>query len=240
MVRKYIPDTITSLNLLCGVIGVVFAFGGRFDVAFYMMLAGAVFDFCDGLAARVLGAYSDMGRELDSLADVVTFGVLPSMMLMNLMKVCSFSESASLWCYVPLLIAVFSGLRLARFNVDERQHNGFIGLPTPACAVICGSLCCFVVFEPDGFLCSLVAGNVFVPVLSVVLSALLVCGIPMFSMKFSRDDSRTLRMKRWLFAVNCALCAVIVLIVGLHWSLAVLLAFAVYICMNVAFAILKV
>lgn len=238
MIRKHIPNAITSLNLLCGVIGVVFAFKGRFDLAFYLMLCGAVFDFCDGLAARALGAYSPMGKELDSLADVVTFGVLPSVMLFNLMRACSFGESV--FCWIPLIIAVFSGLRLAKFNVDERQHSSFLGLPTPACAVICGALCCFVAFEPAGFLCSLVAGPVFIPVLSAVLSALLVCELPMFSMKFSRDDSSILKKKRIAFAVNCALCIAIVLITGYHWSLAVLLAFTVYICMNLAFAILKI
>lgn len=238
MIKKYIPDFITSMNLLCGVVGVVFAFRGRFDYAFYAMLAGAVFDFCDGLAARALDAYSDLGKELDSLADVVTFGVLPSVMFINLMKACSFSET--FWCWVPVCIAVFSGIRLAKFNVDERQHDSFLGLPTPACAIICGSLCYFTAFEPDGFLCSLVAGPVFIPVISVVLSALLVCELPMFSMKFSGKDTAILKRKRLAFAVNCLFCVAIVLIVGLNWSLAVLLAFVVYILMNVAFALFKV
>lgn len=238
MIKKYIPDFITSMNLLCGVVGVVFAFRGRFDVAFPVMLLGAVFDFLDGLAARALDAYSDLGKELDSLADVVTFGVLPSVMLFNLMKACTFSDS--IWCWIPLVIAVFSGVRLAKFNVDDRQHSSFLGLPTPACAMICGSLCYFVAFEPDGFLCSLVSGNVFIPVLSVVLSALLVCDLPMFSMKFSREDGPVLKRKRIAFAVNCVLCAAIVVIVGLNWSLAVLLAFTVYVLMNVAFALLKI
>lgn len=238
MIKKYIPDFITSMNLLCGVVGVVFAFRGRFDYAFYAMLAGAVFDFCDGLAARALDAYSDLGKELDSLADVVTFGVLPSVMFINLMKACSFSET--FWCWVPVCIAVFSGIRLAKFNVDERQHDSFLGLPTPACAIICGSLCYFTAFEPDGFLCSLVAGPVFIPMISVVLSALLVCELPMFSMKFSGKDTAILKRKRLAFAVNCLFCVAIVLIVGLNWSLAVLLAFVVYILMNVAFALFKV
>lgn len=238
MVRKYIPDFITSLNLLCGVVGIVFAFKGRFEYAFYSMLAGAVFDFCDGLAARTLHAYSDLGKELDSLADVVSFGVLPSVMLLNLMKICSFRDGV--WCWIPLIIAVVSGIRLAKFNVDDRQHSSFLGLPTPACAMICGSLCCFVAFEPDSFLCSLVAGPVFIPVLSVILSALLVCELPMFSFKFSKADSHLLKRKRIFFAVNCALCLVVVLVTGQHWTLAVLLSFIVYILMNVAFAVFKV
>lgn len=238
MIKKFIPDFITSLNLLCGTLGITFAFGGRLDVAFLLMLCGALFDFCDGLAARALGAYSDLGKELDSLADVVTFGVLPSVMLMELMRACSFSDG---WlCFIPLSIAVFSGIRLAKFNVDDRQHSSFLGLPTPACAMLCGSLCCFVAFEPSGFLCYLVAGPVFVPVLSVVLSILLVCELPMFSLKFSRDDSRNLKFKRLAFAVNCVLCVAIVLLTGQHISLALMLALLVYVAMNVVFALFKI
>ena len=104
--KQHIPNAITSMNLLCGVLGVIAALEGRFDWAFYLMLAGAVFDFCDGLAARALKVVSSTGKELDSLSDVVTFGVLPSVMLYELMRVCTFSNS--IWCYVPLLIAVFS------------------------------------------------------------------------------------------------------------------------------------
>ena len=138
------------MNLLCGVIGVVLAFKGKVDFAFYLMIAGSVFDFCDGLSARALGAYSDMGKELDSLADIVTFGVLPSVMLYNVSHVCMWGES---WiCWTPLLITVFSGLRLAKFNVDERQHMSFVGLATPACAMICGSLCYFVIHGQSSFL----------------------------------------------------------------------------------------
>ena len=130
---------ITSLGLACGVVGVVFALEGRIWLAFPLMLAASVFDFCDGLAARALDAYSDLGKELDSLSDMVSFGVLPAVMLYNLMKTCTFSSSA--WCLVPLLLAVFSGLRLAKFNVDPRQHRSFVGLPTPVAALLCGSLC---------------------------------------------------------------------------------------------------
>lgn len=237
-VKNHIPNAITSMNLLCGLVGVVFAFKGRPEIAFMLMLAAAVFDFLDGLAARLLHAYSPMGKELDSLSDLVSFGVLPSVMLYNMMKVCSFSETV--WCYFPLIIGLFSGLRLAAFNVDERQARSFIGLPTPAAAILVGALCRFVAFEPDSFLCGWIAGPVFGPVLSVIVAALLVSGIPMFSMKFSKDDSRVLRNKRLAFAVNCALCLLIVILTGLDWSLALMLAFTVYILMNVAFAIFKI
>ena len=110
--KKYIPDAITSMNLICGLVGVMFAVNGKLDLAFYMMLAAAVADFLDGFFARLLNAYSDFGKELDSLCDLVSFGVLPSVMLWSLMKTCMFGEN--LLCYVPLVIALFSALRLAK------------------------------------------------------------------------------------------------------------------------------
>ena len=145
IIRKAIPDIITSLNLLCGVLGVMFTFNGRPDIAFCMMLAAAVFDFLDGLAARALDAYSDIGKELDSLCDVVSFGVLPALMLYRTMVDLT---GAGVFCCLPLILAVFSALRLAKFNIDERQHGSFLGLPTPASAMICGALCCYVFMEP--------------------------------------------------------------------------------------------
>lgn len=198
------------------------------------MIAAAVFDFCDGFAARLLNAYSDMGKELDSLADLVSFGVLPSIMLHRLMVTCTFTET---WvCYIPLIIAVFSGLRLAKFNVDDRQHSSFLGLPTPACAMICGSLCYFVAYEPLSWLATICGSNlIFIPVLSVVLSLLLVSELPMFSMKFSREDSKLLRYKRLSLLFNVILIIAIVAIMRVNWSLAVLLIFVVYVLMNLAF-----
>ena len=236
--KQHIPNAVTSMNLLCGVLGVMAALEAHFDWAFYLMLAGAVFDFCDGLTARALKAYSPMGKELDSLADMVTFGVLPSVMLYELMRVCTFSNS--FWCYVPLVIAVFSGLRLAKFNIDDRQHTSFLGLPTPACAMVCGSLCYFVAHDMQTFLATWASGFVFIPLLSVVLAALLVCELPMFSMKFSREDGPLVKRKRIIFGINALLVAAIVVSLQLNWSLAVLLIFLVYILMNLAFALFKV
>ena len=232
--KRHIPNAITSMNLLCGVLGVIAALETRFDWAFYWMLAGAVFDFCDGLVARALKVASPLGKELDSLSDLVTFGVLPAVMLYEMMRVCTFS--ASVWCYVPLVIAVASALRLAKFNLDERQHHSFLGLPTPACAMICGSLCYFLSHDLQTFLVTWASGYVFLPLLSVVLSALLLSEIPMFAMKFSREDGRLVWRKRILFAVNALLCVAIVFSMGLNWSLAVLLVFGVYILMNLIFA----
>ncbi len=116
--RQEVPNTITSMNLLCGVLGVIASLNGRLELAFVLMIVAAAFDFCDGLAARLLKAYSEIGKELDSLADDVSFGVLPAVML--------FSVSGTdivVLKYLPLLLAVFSALRLAKFNLDERHHR---------------------------------------------------------------------------------------------------------------------
>lgn len=236
--RKHIPDCITSMNLLFGIIGVVFAFKGRIDLAFPLMLAAAVADFFDGAAARMLDAYSDLGKELDSLADLVSFGVLPSVMLYNLSKVCMFGEDWS--CWIPLVICLASGLRLAKFNIDTRQASGFLGLPTPACAMLCASLCYYVAADPACFLASWCAGRVFIPLLSVCLSALLVSEIPMFSFKFHKDDSGILKKKRAAFACLVLAAVLLVVVCRLNWSLAVLLSLAAYIVKNIVYAIAKI
>ena len=239
-IRKYIPDFITSLNLLCGALGIVCAMDGRVDLAFCLMLAAAVFDFLDGLAARLLGAYSELGKELDSLSDVVSFGVLPSLMLVQMMRACSFSNS--LVCLVPLLLAVFSGLRLAKFNVDERQHESFLGLPTPLCAIMAGSMAYFVAVHPSTFLSTWASGPVFVPVLVLVLCALLVSEIPMFSFKFGggkASDSK-MKTKRIAMLIASALVIATVAVLKLNWSLAVRLICTVYIIKNCIYAVFKV
>ncbi|MBO4446923.1 MAG: CDP-diacylglycerol--serine O-phosphatidyltransferase [Bacteroidales bacterium] len=238
-IKKHIPNAITSLNLLCGTVALVFAFKGRFDIAFPLMLLASVFDFCDGLAARLLHAYSPMGKELDSLADMVSFGVLPAVMLYKLMLTCNFGENPlSLVC---LLLAVFSGLRLAKFNVDERQTESFLGLPTPASALLCGSLCYFVAYSPASFLAFWCAGQIFLPLLTAALCALLVCELPMFSMKLGTGSAdKTLKWKRIIFAVLVVLVVIFTFATGQNWSLAVFLSFTLYIVKNLVYAIFRI
>jgi len=180
---KHIPNTITSMNLLCGALGVIFTFQFRFDLAFILMLAAAICDFFDGFAARLLKAYSDIGKELDSLADMVSFGLLPALMLHRYMIMTGLTGIAA---YIPLLICIFSALRLAKFNVDDRQSENFLGLATPACAMWCGSA---VYFYSCGQVTplSLIQNEWFLPAVSVILSLLLVSEIPMFSMKLRKD-----------------------------------------------------
>lgn len=135
--KRIIPDALTCSNLLCGGISVFLATQGAFIWAFVFILVGAVFDFFDGLSARWLKVPSPIGIQLDSLADDITFGLAPSMMLF-----CWLKPILGWWAVLALLMAAFSAIRLAKFNVDERQHSSFIGLATPANALFWGALCC--------------------------------------------------------------------------------------------------
>ena len=134
--KRIIPDAITSCNLLCGSVAVFLASQGAFIWAFVFILAGACFDFFDGLSARALKAPSPIGIQLDSLSDDITFGLAPAMMLF-----CWLKPILGWWAGIALLMAAFSALRLAKFNVDERQHDSFIGLATPANAIFWGGIC---------------------------------------------------------------------------------------------------
>lgn len=222
------------MNALCGTVGVVFALQGRPDVAFLLMLAASVFDFCDGLAARLLHAYSPMGKELDSISDMVSFGVLPSVILYETMVLGGNNAVVAL---IPLILAVFSALRLAKFNVDERQGTDFIGVATPTSAIICGSLGYYVYSAPGSILASWCAGPWFLPVLALVLSALLVSEIPMFGMKVA-PGHKLLDAKRIVFLALSFAAIILIAVLHLNWSLAVLAIFTIYIVENLILAVI--
>ena len=228
--RKHIPNTITSMNLLCGAMGVIFTLEGRPCLGFPLMLLAAVFDFCDGLAARLLDAYSPIGKQLDSLADMVSFGVLPSVMLLQAMGMQPYR-------YICLFLAVMSALRLAKFNVDERQDTDFIGVATPTAAMICGSLCYLVSTGTVPWIQNLAVSPWFLPAVAVVLGLLLVSEIPMFGMKIKKGH-RLLDTKRIVFLFLIVAAIVVTVALGLNWSVAVLLVFVSYIVENLILAIL--
>ena len=182
--RKHIPNTITCSNLLSGCVATMFAFEGAYQYAFAFIIAGAVFDFFDGLTARALKVSSPIGKELDSLADVVTFGFAPAAMVFSWLRECADTHldmlPAFAMPFLAFLLVAFSALRLAKFNVDERQTSSFIGLPTPANALFWGALVLgshdLVVVNPYGWMLVLA--------LVLLFSYLLVAEIPMFSLKF--------------------------------------------------------
>ena len=226
---KQIPNCITSMNLLCGALGVIAVFKGWLDLAFYLMLAGAIFDFCDGFAARLLKAYSPMGKELDSLADLITFGFLPSIMLYKCMDL---YHPGEWFCYIPLIIVVFSALRLAKFNIDERQSENFIGLATPACAMICGSFAVISYLDINNIVGAFTESTWMIPAGSAILSLLLVSEIPMFSMKFKKGAASELKWMRLTFIAVAVIALIVTIILGQHFSHAVLFIFLAYIIIN--------
>ncbi len=183
-IPKYIPNTITCLNLVSGCMAITMALSSNLYGALLWIIVASVFDFTDGLAARLLHAYSALGKELDSLSDIVSFGVAPGMALLVLLKqaseVIGLTGVPSYLPYFAFVIPVFSGLRLAKFNIDKRQTTSFIGMPVPAHALLWGSLACtlqpYVAIHASTLLyCGIL--------LAVVTSFLLVSELPMFSMK---------------------------------------------------------
>ena len=186
VITRCIPNTLTCGNLVSGCIATVSALGGDTKVALIWIIVGAVFDFFDGMSARLLGVSSPIGKELDSLADDVTFGVAPATMVFTELSVMEYpSALAPVAAYIPFfayVMAAFSALRLAKFNLDTRQTTSFIGLPTPANALFWGSL---LVSQTD-----IVESSPWMTVgmllMVCVSSWLMVSEIPMFALKFKQ------------------------------------------------------
>ena len=186
-IKKHLPNAITCANLFSGCVGVVFAIQNNLIVAAYAVFLAAIFDFFDGFAARVLKSFSGIGKDLDSLADVVSFGVLPSAILFQM-----FSQAPPIPHLSPylnfsaFLIAVFSMLRLAKFNSDTRQAEIFIGLPTPANAILIASLPFVIDQYPR--LSQYILNPYGLSAFAVVMCALLVAELPLLSLKFKSRD----------------------------------------------------
>ena len=176
---KHIPNTLTCLNLISGMAGIYFVLEGHISYGAYFILIAAFFDFFDGFAARMLKVSSDIGKELDSLADLVTFGVLPTFIIFRMMMDIS---TESYLPYISFLIGVLSAVRLAKFNVDTRQSERFIGLPTPANALFLSTLP-FLALYAD-WVAQLILNIYFLAALSVVMSLLLVAELPLIALKF--------------------------------------------------------
>ena len=225
IVTKHIPNTLTSCNLISGCIAIVFALSANYTMALTFIVVGAVFDFFDGMSARLLGVSSPIGKELDSLADVVTFGVAPSSMIYSLLLTLSksgWNETLAFAIpYVAFVMAAFSALRLAKFNLDERQTTSFIGLPTPANALFWGALIVGNenVFDENSYYIYLLIILVFVS------SWLLVAEIPMFALKFKHWGWRDNKVK-YVFLISCL---PILLIFGIS-GISVIIAW--YICLS--------
>jgi CDP-diacylglycerol--serine O-phosphatidyltransferase len=181
--KKHIPNAITCCNLLCGCFSVYFSMQLNEQMAAILIFSALVLDFCDGLAARALQAYSEIGKELDSLADVVSFGVAPAFILINMFTYHSgFVDPSLAWLkYFSFLVPVFAALRLAKFNVDTRQKEMFMGLPSPSPGIFIASLP--LISLTDGFLKPYLMSPWVLVAVIVFLSAMMVSEVPLFSFK---------------------------------------------------------
>lgn len=219
--KKHIPNAITLCNLICGCIAVRYAFADKFMASLLFIVIGALFDFFDGFAARKLNVVSPIGKELDSLADVITFGFAPTSMVFALLTSyihgyaadANFLVSTSYVKYVnaiAFLIAAFSALRLAKFNTDDRQTHSFIGLPTPANALLLASIVITAsnhmpLFQAiGGQTGGNLVGIIFLGAVSVVSSFLLVSEIPFFALKFKNFGWADNKV-RFIFLITSAI-----------------------------------
>lgn len=237
-IKKHIPNFITSLNLVCGTIAILFLMQNQVAFASVMVFVAAVFDFFDGLAARLLHVKSEIGKQLDSLADMVSFGLVPGIILYRLLEHFTRIQSGDFWILLPfvsILIPVFSALRLAKFNIDTRQDESFIGVPTPATALFIASLDApfglYAHMSQFPFL-GFAANPLFLGGTALFFSAMMVAEIPLFSLKF----------KTWAFKGNEIRYTLIILAIGLlvMFSVAALsLIIVIYILLSLINNILR-
>ncbi|EEI89576.1 putative CDP-diacylglycerol-serine O-phosphatidyltransferase [Sphingobacterium spiritivorum ATCC 33300] len=200
--KKYIPNTLTCLNLFSGCVGVLFALKGEFQYTFYCVLFSGICDFFDGMAARALHVKSTIGKELDSLADMISFGFLPGAVIYFLLK--EINTEMSLLPYLAFVMTVFSGLRLAKFNVDERQSTDFIGLNTPMNTFYIISLPFIAQIYPE-----IIMNNVFLLITVAVSSTLLVSELRLFSMKLSSLSWKVNQFKYLFLILSVVLLALL-------------------------------
>lgn len=210
---RHIPNTITCCNLVSGCVATLFAVAGNIEMALTFIVIGAVFDFFDGFAARLLRVSSPIGKELDSLADVVTFGVVPATIVYHTFQTLISGLDGTLAVLLPYaayLIAAFSALRLAKFNLDTRQTTSFIGLPTPANALFWGA---FIIGFGDMFQNQSWAVWLILA-LTLLSSMVLVAEIPMFALKFKYFGVKENAL-RYFFLLTSALIILFLQVKGL-------------------------
>ncbi len=225
--KKHIPNLLTMLNLFSGCVAIFHANTGNFKFVFIWLCIAAIFDFFDGFAARLLHVSSPIGKELDSLADVVSFGVAPAMALFFLIKTLLPVQEIALYGrelllpFVAFLLPMFSALRLAKFNLDERQTTHFIGLPTPANAFFWSSFCYAYQAIPTSPIFSI---YIIVPLI-ILFSCLLISGIPMFSLKVKKLNPK-------MVMLQVLLLILVVLLVSFFGVIGVSVAIVAYVIVS--------
>jgi CDP-diacylglycerol---serine O-phosphatidyltransferase len=216
-IKRHIPNALTCTNLLCGCFGILNVFRGDLETASYLIGLALICDWLDGFVARLLHVSSPIGKELDSLADMVTFGVLPAFMMLNLLE-----GSCDGYCttgifgfhkpYIAFGLAIFSALRLAKFNIDTRQSDSFIGVPTPANGMIVASLPLINIFQPE-YKAIFINYNV-LTFYCIIMSYLLVAELPLFALKFKNFSWKTNQIK-YVFLIFSVLLLILLKFVAI-------------------------
>ncbi|MGY3090076.1 CDP-diacylglycerol--serine O-phosphatidyltransferase [Hymenobacter sp. UYAg731] len=182
--KRHLPNAVTCLNLLCGCLALTNIFAGRLEIGAWFVAAAAAADFADGLLARALRVSSAIGKDLDSLADMVSFGVVPGAIFFELLTRSVGAGGLPEWApYFGFAVSIFSALRLAKFNNDTRQTTSFIGLPTPACTLVVASLPLILAYDQFG-IAPIILNPWLLLGLTALLSGLLVAELPLFALKF--------------------------------------------------------
>ena len=220
---KHIPNLLTISNLICGCIALYFTFQGELVFTAYLIGLAAIFDFMDGAAARLLNVSSPIGKELDSLADMVSFGLVPGSVVFHLLEEGALSQ----YSFIGLVIPIFSAYRLAKFNVDEDQNENFIGLPTPANCLVFISIPLITTFNSDSTIAYLVEIPEILLIITVLLSLALVSKINMFSLKFKNFKYKDNKLRFFLIMMS------IILLTWLEFS-AIPIIVMLYILMSIA------
>ena len=220
---SWIPNFITSMNLVSGSLAVFLGIEGELGWAAFLIIAAAVFDFLDGMSAHLLKSYSDIGKQLDSLADLVSFGLAPAAILMSMLQlsmfginlpITSISASPLQWIllFSVVLIPVAGAFRLAKFNIDTRQGESFLGLPIPSNALFFASLALIIEFSHNPVIMKIILNRFNLVTVLVLFSALMLSEIPMFSLKFKHLKWQG-NQTRFLFI---ALCLILLITLKLY------------------------
>ncbi|MFH0894172.1 MAG: CDP-diacylglycerol--serine O-phosphatidyltransferase [Bacteroidota bacterium] len=217
-IKTLIPNFITSLNLICGCLAIGFAMTGRMEQASYLIFLGAVFDFFDGFVARLLNVKSAFGKELDSLADLITFGVAPGVILFTLIYPGYVAKDLEFVAFIAFLFPLCAGLRLAKFNTDSNQTHYFVGMPSPAAGIFVASLplVCKQAVESlrviDIKMNHIILNNEWLTIIFVVVSLLMIVPLPLMALKFQNFKLKD-NLFRYLFLISS-----LVLLIIFYWA----------------------
>ncbi|MEX6625831.1 CDP-alcohol phosphatidyltransferase family protein [Tenacibaculum salmonis] len=237
-IKRHIPNLLTLGNLLCGTIATIFAIKGDFVGVAVLVVLGIIFDFFDGFVARMLGVQGELGKQLDSLADMVTSGVVPGMVMLQLLVnaldvdaagyfgIDTYGATGSSFPYIGLLLTLGACYRLANFNIDTRQSDSFIGLPTPAMALFVISLPLIAEFGKQQFFIDLIMNQYFLFAITAVLTFLMNAEIPLFALKFKSFGFKENALK-YIFLLLSVLLLIVLKFVAIPLIILIYVVFSI-------------